>query len=126
MINKTEERMNTGITLEQIEGMNISVGTPIELIFEHFKGESLVKKLVYFNGITKVGFGVDSPLSEDALVYKERLGDSNLPKRSTYPLSQIDEIRVLKYQEPSQLTLFPENKEGEKFIQELNENGRRK
>ena len=93
------------ITLEQIKEMKIPVGTPIELTFY---GRSL-KRLVYFDGIKKIKGsiirpGVNrclsiSPGENECLSIKNGIGKERDPGKCLYYPSEIEQIKVLEYQE---------------------------
>jgi len=84
------------ITLEQIEGLNIPVGTPIELTFKN-PNKTDYKSLGYFKGIIN---------STGVICYTENLGKQELlGERGRFGTGQeghlypedIENIKVLEY-----------------------------
>ncbi|VVB83310.1 Uncharacterised protein [uncultured archaeon] len=80
------------MTLDQIKGMNLKAGDPIELTINSSTSEECVRyvDMVYFYEI-----------KEETLIYyssKEILkGNSQEGSRSGYPIWKIGEIRKLEY-----------------------------
>ena len=88
------------ITLEQIQGMNIPVGTPIELTLKtriKVKGSNPQEKATY----QELGYfmGVDKRILNryNSLVYSQRKG--LFKNEISHNIDLIKEIKVLKYQE---------------------------
>ena len=88
------------MTLEQIEGMRIPVGTPIEIGF-FVPGDSDPKKLCYFESVYRNQenrFGVLRYGTERT--FPGKVSASTLIE---IPLSFVMSIQVLKYQESNQI-----------------------
>ena len=71
------------MTLEKIKGMNLQVGTPIEVT--EINGS---KEVSYFKFIKNESLIVSTTLSKD----------KTSEKRGLYSISQIEDIKILEYQ----------------------------
>lgn len=86
------------MTLEQIKGMEIPVGTPIELTIKFYNGsgysEKLRKRLTYFDGIGKSRVSI---AEEDILKCKKDPQDKF--GRRVYHFDRIEGIKILEYKD---------------------------
>ena len=75
------------MTLEKIQGMNIPVGAPIEII------TASNRELAWYIGIDYVGEGPKLIAKNEAFI------NHKVKTPGSYLISQIEDIRKLKYEE---------------------------